>query len=255
MIKILTIGNSFSDDTMEYVGHIAKSLGIEVFLGNLYIGGCSINTHANNLIGDTPAYEFRTFINGEWITQYGYKLADALQLKDWDYVCFQQVSHQSGLESTFERLDELVLGVRAIVGNRATFIWNMTWAYQSDSAHTGFLNYNNDQQTMYSAIIQQVKNVILCRDEFKVIIPVGTAIQNARTSILGDNLTRDGFHLNTQYGRYIASLTFLGALTKADLSGVTYAPQGVSQSIKNVCIECAVNAITKPFEVTKSVFI
>ena len=38
-LKILTIGNSFSDDSMEYVANIALSLGIKkVVLGNLYIG-------------------------------------------------------------------------------------------------------------------------------------------------------------------------------------------------------------------------
>ena len=42
ILKILTVGNSFSDDTMEYVWQIADDLGVEnIYLGNLFIGGCT----------------------------------------------------------------------------------------------------------------------------------------------------------------------------------------------------------------------
>ncbi len=38
-----------------------------------------------------------------------------------------------------------------------------------------------------------------------MIIPTGTAIQNARTSFVGDHMNRDGYHLDlknrTLYGR------------------------------------------------------
>ena len=38
----MSVGNSFSVDTMEHVAGIALSLGVEcIKLGNLYVGGCS----------------------------------------------------------------------------------------------------------------------------------------------------------------------------------------------------------------------
>ena len=56
VLKILTIGNSFSDDTMEYVWNIADSLGVEdIYLGNLYLGGCTLDTHAFNARGNYTA--------------------------------------------------------------------------------------------------------------------------------------------------------------------------------------------------------
>ena len=46
VLKILTIGNSFSVDCMEFVYQIAKAAGVEkIKLGNLYISGCSLGKH------------------------------------------------------------------------------------------------------------------------------------------------------------------------------------------------------------------
>lgn len=39
-----------------------------------------------------------------------------------------------------------------------------------------------------------------------MIIPTGTAIQNARTSFVGDHMNRDGYHLDLKIGRYTAAL-------------------------------------------------
>ena len=45
-LKILAIGNSFSEDAVEYAWDIANSLGIQnVMIGHLYIGGCSLDMH------------------------------------------------------------------------------------------------------------------------------------------------------------------------------------------------------------------
>ena len=60
VLKILAIGNSFSDDTMEYVYQIAKDLGVEnMVLGILYIGGCTLDTHWSCANEQKPSYEYR----------------------------------------------------------------------------------------------------------------------------------------------------------------------------------------------------
>ena len=42
-IKILAIGNSFSEDAIEqYLHELADADGIETVIGNLYIPGCSL---------------------------------------------------------------------------------------------------------------------------------------------------------------------------------------------------------------------
>lgn len=58
--KVLFIGNSFSDDTIEYVYSIAKDIGLEgVLIGNLYYGGCTIEEHLSFLNDPNPHYNFR----------------------------------------------------------------------------------------------------------------------------------------------------------------------------------------------------
>ena len=58
-IRILMIGNSFSDDTIEHVYPILRDFGYdEIILGNLYIGGCPIEKHYANLVGDVAEYNY-----------------------------------------------------------------------------------------------------------------------------------------------------------------------------------------------------
>ena len=56
-----------------------------------------------------------------------------------------------------------------------------------------------------------------------MIIPSGTAIQNARTSVLGDTFNRDGSHLN-KIGKYTAACTWYEALTGASPVGNRFIP-------------------------------
>ncbi len=107
-LKILTIGNSFSDDTMEYAWQIADSLGVkEIYLGNLYIGGCTLDTHASNAANDSAAYEYRVNSNGTWSTAKSYRMGDAIASCDWDFVSLQQASGSSGVASTYGKVQQI----------------------------------------------------------------------------------------------------------------------------------------------------
>ena len=89
-------------------------------------------------------------------------------------------------------------------------------------------------------------------NRFEAIVPNGTAVQNARTSYLGDTLCRDVYcHLTNDLGRYIAGLTMVGALTGADLTKVTYSPN-LSDYNRKLAIESAMNALKTPFSITNS---
>ena len=251
VLRILAIGNSFSDDTMEYIGQIADSLGVECILANMYIPACTIDMHWTNVRDWLPAYEYRAFINGAWVTTADTRIYDVVKKENWDYISFQQASGSSGLADTYANLNSLVDMVRGFANANAKFVWNMTWAYQSDSTHNDFVNYDNDQTKMYNAILETVQSVIVPNDRFDVISPTGTAVQNARATSLGDTLTRDGYHLNYAYGRYLAGLTFFHALTGMDITNVSFAPVGVNARIKSICIQAAKDAVANPFVVTK----
>src|SRR5699024_5164921 len=89
-----------------------------------------------------------------------------------------------------------------------------TWAYSSEFDDSRFDKYDRDQLTMYNDIMDAYKNAMSDVD-FDVIIPSGTAIQNARTDNYMFNiereLTRDGYHLS-DVGCFIAGMAFFRIL-------------------------------------------
>lgn len=253
VLKILTIGNSFSDDTMEYVWNIADSLGVEdIYLGNLYIGGCTLDTHAFNARGNYTAYDYRVNTDGKWVTERA-RMGDALSAQEWDFVSLQQASGSSGMPDTYGEL-EYLLGYIGEKAPSAQIVWNMTWAYQQNSNHSEFWKYGRDQQTMYEKIVQTVQDLIVPNEKIAAVIPNGTAIQNARTSYVGDTLTRDGYHLTLDFGRYIAGLTLVRALTGLSVAECGFAPAGMSAEYRAIAVESAENAVKTPFSVTKSAY-
>ena len=55
-IRVLAIGNSFSEDAVEqYLYELGQDAGVDFVIGNLYIGGCPLQRHWNNVENDAPA--------------------------------------------------------------------------------------------------------------------------------------------------------------------------------------------------------
>ena len=253
-LKVLFIGNSFSDDTIQWMYEIAEDLGIDVVVENMYIGGCTIEKHYENICYDLRAYEWVHRKSYTWLRSPNIALAPIIASQEWDFISFQQASGSSGVSSTYSELSPLIKEVQKHLTNKnhTQFVWNMTWAYQGNSTHDEFPKYNSDQLTMYNAICDSVKECVLPLDDIKTIIPNGTSIQNARTSYIGDNLTRDGYHLSLDLGRYIAGLTAIKALTGADIDKCLYSEVDKSQT--QVAKESVNNAIKKNFEITPSIY-
>lgn len=248
--KLLCIGNSFSDDASAYLPALLTSLGTtQVTVGNLYIAGCSLHTHLKCATEELGAYDYRKNTDGNWITTPETKLSAALADEDWDIITMQQGSGNSGLPETFASLPALISYVRERCP-KARLLWHMTWAYQGNSDHGGFLAYGRDQERMYRAIVDCVKSEVLPCGVFDAVIPVGTAVQNARTSPLSDTLTRDGYHLTIPFGRHLAGLTFLGTVTGQPLSAVSYAPDGLTETEIEIAKSAATAALVSPFTVT-----
>jgi len=250
-LRILMIGNSFSDDTSEYAPQILKNLGYEFEVGNMFIGGCSISAHYSNLLANNAKYDFRYYNGDKWDYNYGgvkQTLEYAIKFKDWDIITFQQASSDSGIPTSYGDLIWLVDSVQRRATNpNVKFFFNMTWAYQQNSTHSAFPKYNSNQITMYNAILSAIDKSVDMR-----VIPNGTAIQNARTTFVGDNLTRDGYHLSYDFGRYVAGLTLIGRLTCEDLSKVTFVPSNLSEEYRIVAVESATNALENPKQITNS---
>jgi len=249
-LKILAIGNSFSEDGMEYLYEIAKDYGLQtIVLGNLYIGGASLQDHINQIDNNRSDYTYFKNTTNKWVGTSNVNILTGLQDEPWDIITIQQASHYSGiLESYDPFLEQLIQYVNTNKKNpNAKLVWHMTWAYQKDSDHEGFARYNNDQTTMYNRIVDVVQTRIVPSKEFLDIIPTGIAIQNLRTTTIGDTLTRDGFHLSFDKGRYCASLCWFHTLTRYPIDRIVFKPKGVTKQEQKLIIEAVKQAVVNNF--------
>lgn len=250
-LKVLAIGNSFSEDAIEnHLSDLVRAEGMNVIICNMYIGGCSIERHVQNLRGNIADYRYRRFdVDGKMTEAYGYTLEKVLAEEDWDYISVQQVSSHSGLPESYVLLPELVEYVKARVPSDAVLMFHQTWAYAPGSNHGGFVAYDRNQMKMYNAIVETV-NQEVPKVDIKLVIPSGTAIQNARTSSLGDDLTRDGFHLSLPHGRYIAACTWLEAVLGVNPIGNKYVPEGMTEEEIRLAQKAAHKAVRKPSKIS-----
>ncbi len=256
-LRLLSIGNSFSVDAQEHLYGIAKDMGFDnVVLGNLYVGGCSLQGHYNYFVNERNPYTYYKNTTGEWTEKAETSMLEGIVDEDWDYITLQQASPSSGQSETYEPyLTKLVNYIKLNKTNpKAEIVWHMTWAYAADSTYEHFANYDYDQIKMYEAIVNAVEENAVNHPDVSFVIPSGTAIQNARNTSLGDTLCRDGFHLELGYGRYLAGLTWIHKITGQPIDDVTYIPDGAfNEDTLEILKKCAKDAVNNPFEVTVDV--
>lgn len=253
VIRILAIGNSFSDDAVEhYLYDLAKAAGYKVIIGNLYIGGAPLDLHAKNVQENKANYSYRKIsVDGKKSQTPKTSIETALADENWNYISFQQASSKSGLYDTYVTTLPVVFNY---VKERATnptvkYIWHQTWAYAQSSTHKGFASYNNDQTQMYQAIVEASQKAMKTFP-LDILVPAGTAIQNARTK-LGDVLCRDGYHLDLNIGRYTASCVWFETIFKQSVIGNSFKPALVTEEQAKIGQEAAHKAVLKPYQVTK----
>ncbi len=251
-LRILAIGNSFSRDAIEQNLHeLALAGGDTAIIGNLFIGGCSLERHAGNIRDDRHDYVYRKIgADGKRSERKKVSIADALADDKWDYVSLQQASSFSGL---FEKYEPYMPGIMKYVKERTPkkckIILHQTWAYQNGAGNTGFRYYDRDQLKMYRAIVE-ANNRAARTWKIKTVVPSGTAIQNARTSFIGDNMNRDGYHLDYGHGRFTAACAWYEKLFGKDVTLNTYAPAGMNSEIAAVARRAAHEAVARPDGIT-----
>ena len=237
IVKILSIGNSFSVDAHAYLNELAKQRGIDLTAVNLAIGGCSLETHWKNVKEKNANYMH--IINDQGWGNPPVTANEIIEGEQFDVVTIQQVSHFSGLYETYQPyLNDLVNYVLKHQPN-AKLYFHKTWAYEIDSQHSEFPIYDRDQKKMYDAICKTAP--IAAEAINATIIPSGDVVQALRERIKkfdykngGESLCCDGFHMSHTYGRYAVALTWLATLTGEKVKPLPFRELDIN-TISEIC--------------------
>ena len=248
-MKILCIGNSFSQDTTRLLPEVMKSLGFENFLvANLYIGGCPIHKHYENIREDLAAYDFYRNDGSGWKSTPETKISEAIRSESWDVVCIQHGSSYGGRyteEESYRNLPALVQAVKAQTG--AKIVFNLTWVGAPEKDRPEMIQFNRDQVQYFTAICDITRQMVATVPGIDQVCPTGTAVQNGRTLGLADRMCRDGYHLSMDLGCYLAGLSFIKALTGCELNGIVWSPEGVSNAEKALVLQAVEQASKTPY--------
>lgn len=206
-MKVLAIGNSFSQDATRYLHQVAKAAGVDMKVMNLCIGGCSLKKHYDNMRTDATAYALE--YNGEKLNIF-VSMRNALVSDDWDVITLQQVSSLSFDKESYEPyLPSLAEYVRFLCPN-AKLCLHQTWFYEDGSeklAHTPYAT-SADMLRDIKAAYSYAADLIGA----DLIIPSAEAFEYLYSNGCG-KIHRDTFHASLGIGRYTLALTWLEALT------------------------------------------
>ena len=220
-MKILSIGNSFSQDAHKWLHSLASSGNRCIDTYNLYIGGCTLEKHWDCIENNLCVYD-KEGNGGEKICKSS--VLQALEDDKYDVITLQQASGFSGKpQSYIPYLIKIADYVKEYQPD-AKLLFHQTWSYEVDSTHQHFEFYNKDQKEMYRRICDSA--MMASKLISAEIIPVGDVIQKLRENSEefdypngGLSLCRDGFHLSLLYGRFAAAAVWYKVLTgeKADV--------------------------------------
>ena len=267
--KVLMIGNSFSICLLEHLPQVAADRGVELDLASLYIGGCSLKRHWENVEKDGDKdfkpYSFGRNRFGKY-TQGKANVCEALRMAKWDIVTIQQASHESWKPDTYHPYgDRLIAKIRELAP-QAKIVVQETWSYTPWDKR--FAKWGIDQDRMYDGLHRAYAD--FAKQHGLEVIPFGTAVQDWRRrlpvryaensfggDVVGggkqderDHFKRDAsgkwipncdvFHLGRK-GEYFQALVWAKTLFGVDLKDLKYKPSFVSDSDAKLMREIAMD--------------
>ena len=208
-MKILSIGNSFSDDAQRYLCAIAANEGVEIETLNLCIGGCSLETHASHVKDGARAYLYH--YNGDVDCDELITLEEGIAMREWDVVTLQQVSVLSfKKESYYPYVHEVVDYVRKKLPKAKIYI-HETWAYEHGSPRSFEITDGRGAEYMLEGLREAYR---LAKKEIGAdgIIPSGELMELLRLKG-AEGIYRDTFHAGYGLGRYAVALLWFKLFT------------------------------------------
>lgn len=207
-MRVLSIGNSFSQDAQRYLRALARAQGTELKCVNLYIGGCSLERHYAHLLTGADAYSLE--LGGE-SSGFFVGIREALLSDSWDVVTLQQASHFSeDFQTYIPYIDALAQEVRRCAP-KARLCLHQTWAYEDGSAKLRSQGEGKTHDGMF-ACVRAAYRAAAERVGADGIIPAGEAMHIAYKEGITP-VYRDGFHASLGIGRLLLGLTWHQWLT------------------------------------------
>jgi hypothetical protein len=256
-LSVLLVGNSYSVDSSEYLYEVAKEAGYEINVGNVQIGGSTLEQQWSYVSENLPEFTYRKYNGKKWVSSSDKTLEFALEDEEWDVIFFHQYSSLAGVPDSFEGSEGNYVTLFAQYAREhapnAKIGWEMTWAYPKDSTAADFEKYfDGDQETMYKAICKTTQKMVDGAG-VDLVAQTGTAIQNARSSYFGDTMNRDGKHLSYDLGRYLAAMSIASAcgLKLDDIKELNTEKEDYSDLHLEVMKQCVSDSEEHPYTVTK----
>ncbi len=274
-LRVLSIGNSFSLDALSYVPFIMKAVAPQVYLklGIMYIGGGSLENFCNAL-GDNSFRYYWSHGARPWDERVGVAMTETITSEPWDVIVLQQQSNKSRDYSTYQPyLNQLIDWIEA----RATWphevAWLITPSYPDNLPR---LAPDTTSVQMFERILDCVVQV-QADTGIELLLPCGTAIQNARTTPL-DSLGDQGHlfdYLHLQEGipclieAYTATAALLSRYSLSDavwtdttwidqqwlraknIQEINGTPVGMSEENRAIAKQCAIKALENPLSITQ----
>ena len=265
-VKILSIGHSYAWNSVEYLRNIAESQGVDLIVGVVYRGNCSLERHLINFEGNktygtqsgNPGFYLKYDSKNPTGTQFEdtYSISKAVKDEKWDYIMFQESLDYSGNYEVIKKsLRTLKLGVEKLATNKnVKYMWHDIWALEKTeympTDKVELKNYNFDQETMYNAIKDATKKVMESDVGLSGVVPTGEAFQLARKSGKYDP-TKGGISLNADnishanvYGKYLAGLVWYMSFTGCAIDKATLAyPEEITKEQAYELVDFATEAV------------
>ena len=234
-MRILAIGNSFSQDATRYVYQVARAQGISFELVNLFIPSCSIEMHYRNMLGNKKDYGLE--YNGH-ITGFNISLEDALLNREWDVITIQQLSTLSYRKVTYYPYIIKLIDYIKKYQPKAKLLLHQTWAYEDGSDRLiQWTGYNTAKAML--AEIQKTYAEVAKSEGFDGIIPSGTLIDMMLDRGV-EKIHRDASHITRGLGRYALGLLWFRMLTGKSVADNKFCDLDIPASEEEMAIakEC-----------------
>ncbi|MBO5912216.1 MAG: DUF4886 domain-containing protein, partial [Clostridia bacterium] len=165
-IKILSISNSYGKNALWELYDMCKLAGFKkIDIAVMYIAGCSLDAHWENIQNNNAAYEVFRNNNGSWTSTKNCTIDSLLSEGDWDVITTQNSSGLSGKTDGYSNLNNVADYIKNKCPN-SKLVWHLIWGYQNGSQWLTPSNYNGDEKLMFESIVNCTNNIVIPSKKF-----------------------------------------------------------------------------------------